>query len=191
MFRYPHKYGDKWFWIQWFSCFSISFSKILEIVGKTITGQFFLSRWCFFLKTGVTSTNFRLSRNLPLMIASFTSFCKNLGETLWLSFNILGGMLFLLVAFLGLMFLISFSTSLLLTAEKEHLHPLDILLWINKTSGWCLYLAIVLWTGSDKLWQSLLWINDFSCIFKLQAAFSKNCLVSRQFFHLHLKFRYL
>ena len=56
------------------------------------------------------------------MIASFTSFCKKLNETLQLSFDILGGILFLAVAFFGLMFLIFFSTSVLLTAEKESLY---------------------------------------------------------------------
>ena len=134
----------------------------------------------FFLKSGVTSANFRLCGNLPLLIASFTRFCKKLDETLWLSFNILEGMLFLVLAFFELMFLISFSTSVLLTAEKGNLYLLNILLWINsfvpnapflyllKTSenvekgcignkwvnkrlGWCLYLAIALWTGSHKL----------------------------------------
>ena len=64
------------------------------------------------------------------MIVSFTSFCKKLDETLWLSFNILGGILFLVVVFVGLMFLIDFTTSILLTAEKENLYPLDYIYWI-------------------------------------------------------------
>ena len=51
------------------------------------------------MKTRVTSAIFRLPGNLPLMIASFSSFSKKSDETLWVSFNILEGILILVAAY--------------------------------------------------------------------------------------------
>ena len=78
--------------MQPFICFFISFSKILEILSKTLNGmQFSLFKGCLFLKTGVISASFKLSGKLPFIKHSLKRLCKVCTEAVQHSFNILGG----------------------------------------------------------------------------------------------------
>ena len=73
------------------------------------------------MKTGVISANFKLSGSVPVSKESFKSFCNTLAVASELILSILGGILSLLDDLLGLMSLISFTTSLKATGSNDNL----------------------------------------------------------------------
>ena len=119
------------------------------------------------------SASFKLSRKLPVTRHSLKRLRKVSAEVLQLTFNILGGIVFLLVAFLVSIFRISFSCQKLIWVGTTKSVWFCNLLFIIKMLGWNLYLQIVLSTGSERLSESLLIIYLFLLIFKFETAFLK------------------
>ena len=86
--------------------------------------------------------------NLSNSIELLNSFCKTLIETSEDFLKILGGMLLLVVTFLGLMLLISFSTSPISTVLNEKASWFLRCFCIKRMLGRNLHLSIALSIGS-------------------------------------------
>ena len=96
--------------------------------------------------------------------------CKISAEVVQLIFNILGWIMFLVVAFLRSIFWISFSMSNFDIGWNEKTFWFSNLLFISRMLGWNMYLQIALSTGFERFWFI---IHKFSFIFKFEIAFLK------------------
>ena len=101
----------------------------------------------FFSKTGVISASSRLSGKFPVFNISLKRLCVVSAETSELMFNILGGILSLVLAFFGLIRWTSLSMSNLDISLKENLFWFTILSLMSKILGWNLYLLIAFSIG--------------------------------------------
>ena len=101
-------------------CFCVILAKLFNATGKALSGLWLaFSIGLFLLWTCVIPVSFRLWGNTLFSIDSLNSLCKKLAERLGNFCNILGGILLLVVAFLGLVLLISFLISLISTVLIE------------------------------------------------------------------------
>ena len=107
------------------------------------------------------SASFRLPGKFPVFNISLTRLCKVSAETSELIFNILGGILSLVLAFLGLISWTSLSMSNLDIRLKENLSWFTILLLMSKILGWNLDLVIAFSIGSEIFIESGLIMQEF------------------------------
>ena len=139
-----------------------------------------MSKGSFFLKTGVTSANFKFSRNSLFDIALLKSNCKVFAVTSALCRRIFEGILLCVVPLFGFKPLISFLMPDSIACLKRKV-VFSVLFLIIKIRGWNWYLTIIFSIGSWMFLCSLLITNEFSFDFKLETAMKKLFNVSATF----------
>ena len=116
----------------------------------------------FLLKTEVMSASFSLSGKFPVFNKSLKRLCKTSGEASEFIFNILGRILSLLVAFLGLIGWTFFSMFNLDIGLKDNLFWFTNLSLMSKMIGWnlfwhitwiCLVLYLHAYSFFNRVWD--------------------------------------
>ena len=132
-----------------------------------------MSKGSFFLKTGVTSANFKFSGNSLFDIALLKSNYKVFAVISTLCRRIFGWISLCAVASFGFKPLISFLMSDSIRCLKRKVLVFSVLFLIIEILGWNWYFTMIFSIRSWMVLCSLLITNGFSFNFNLEASFSK------------------